>query len=89
MWDGSYNPIEHPEDVSIPLFLIHGSADQRTPLRGAKDYMRALDKAGASYKFLELPGADHFFGTIGYENEKNAYTAMLDYLENGCGPDGL
>ena len=89
MWDGSYNPIEHPEDVSIPLFLIHGSADQRTPLRGAKDYMRALDKAGASYKFLELPGADHFFGTIGYENEKNAYSAMLEYLENGCGPDGL
>ena len=89
MWDDSYNPIEHPEDVNIPLFLIHGSADQRTPLRGAKDYMRALDRAGKEYTFLELPGADHFFGTIGYENEKNAYTAMLDYLKDECGPGGL
>ncbi|WP_370338623.1 alpha/beta hydrolase family protein [Parvularcula marina] len=84
-WDDSYNPIENPSGVNIPLLLIHGTSDQRTPLRGVRDYMKALDQAGSTYKYVELPKADHFFGTIGYDNELKAYSAMLDFLANDCG----
>ena len=85
MWGDSFNPIAHPEKVNIPLLIIHGTSDQRTPLRGAKDYMNALDRAGSSYKYVELPKADHFFGSIGYDNELKAYGAMMDFLANDCG----
>lgn len=89
MWVDSFNPIEHADEVNIPLMLIHGTSDQRTPLRGVKDYMKQLDRADVSYEYVELPRADHFFGSIGFENEMKAYTAMIDFLENDCGPDGL
>lgn len=89
MWTDSFNPIDHPEKINIPLMLIHGTSDQRTPLRGVKDYMKELDDAGVDYEYIELPRGDHFFGTIGYENELKAYGAMVRFLANDCGPDGL
>ena len=84
-WDDSYNPIDNPDGVNVPLLIIHGTSDQRTPLRGVRSYMRALDRAGSEYKYVELPKGDHFFGTIGYENELKAYDAMLSFLANECG----
>ena len=88
-WDESFSAIDNAEAVNIPLLLIHGTSDQRTPIRAVKSYMKKLDDAGIAYEYVELPKSDHFFGTIGYENELKAYTAMIDFLENDCGPDGL
>jgi dipeptidyl aminopeptidase/acylaminoacyl peptidase len=84
-WVDSFSPIENAEKVNVPLLMIHGTSDQRTPLRGARDYMQKLDRLGMKYDYVELPRADHFFGTIGYENELKAYTAMFEFLATDCG----
>ena len=43
MWDDSVSPIEEVEKVNIPMLLMHGDVDQRTPPRAARRYMKGLE----------------------------------------------
>lgn len=89
MWDDSISPIDVVDKVNIPLLMIHGDIDQRVPVDHAKMYLKELDKIGIPYKYVELKGADHFSITLYYHHQETLFTAMLDFLENDCGPDGL
>jgi len=84
-WRDSVSPIEVASDVNIPLFIVHGSVDQRVPLQHAERYLNALDKAGVSYEYMELEGADHFSNTLTFEHQKKFYTRMLSFLSEDCG----
>lgn len=50
-------PIHNLDKVKVPLLIIHGKADRRTPLAGAKKYVKALKKTDIDF--------DHYF----YANE--------------------
>ena len=86
---GSVNPIDVAQDVNIPLFVIHGSVDQRVPLDHAKKYLKLLEKYEKNHKYLELDGADHFSDTLSFDHQSDLYTGIIDYLKNDCGPGGL
>lgn len=86
---GSISPINEVAKVNIPILLIHGSVDQRVPLEHAKRYIKQLEKHNKTYDYLELDGADHFYGTLFYRHKIKLYTTMIDYLKNKCGPGGL
>ena len=86
---GSINPIDVVEDVNIPLFVIHGSVDQRVPLAHAKKYIKLLEENNIPYKYLELDGADHFYDTLSFSHQKDLFDGMIDFLKNDCGPGGL
>ncbi len=89
MWVDSLSPIEEVDKVNVPVLLIHGSVDQRVPPRHAKEYLEVIEKAGKPHKYVELDGADHFYSTLFYRHQIKFFEAMIDYLENDCGPDGL
>ncbi|GAA4815114.1 peptidase S9 [Marinicella pacifica] len=89
MWMDSLSPIKEVDKVNIPVLLIHGSVDQRVPPRHAKDYLEVIEKAGKPYKYVELEGADHFYNTLFYRHQLKFFKAMIDYLKNDCGPEGL
>ena len=89
MWDDSISPLEEVEKVNVPMLIIHGDVDQRVPIDHAKKYLKALDKVGKPYKYVELEGADHFSNTLFYRHQMELYTSMIDFLKNDCGPGGL
>lgn len=88
-WDESMNPIEEVEKVNVPMLLIHGSIDQRVPVKHSKKYVNALEKQGKTFNYVELENADHFSNTIKYDHKMNFYPKMIDFLQNDCGPNGL
>ena len=84
MWEESISPIKEAEKVNIPLFVIHGSVDQRVPPKHARKYIKALKKHGIPHKSMWLEGADHFYSTLFYRHNIKFYSALIDFLENDC-----
>jgi len=90
MWEESISPIKEVENVNIPLFVIHGSVDQRVPPEHAEKYIKALKKHGIPHKSMWLEGADHFYSTLFYRHNIKFYSALIDFLENDCfGNEGI
>jgi dipeptidyl aminopeptidase/acylaminoacyl peptidase len=89
LWLNAVSPIEEVEKVNVPILIVHGTVDQRTPPVNARKYVRALRKHGKNFKYVPLEDADHFFDTFKYHHWMTLYETMIDYLENDCGPDGL
>ena len=88
-WLKSLSPIDDVEKVNIPMLIVHGDVDQRVPVDHANKYLKELDKHGKSYEYVELEGADHFSNTLFYDHKITFYNALIDYLQNDCGPGGL
>jgi dipeptidyl aminopeptidase/acylaminoacyl peptidase len=83
-WLDSVSPIKEVAKVNIPMLIVHGDVDQRTPPRAARKYMKALKEHDKDHKVLWLEGADHFSDTLFYHHKIELYTAMTDYLANDC-----
>ena len=89
LWENAVAPIDEVEKVNIPMLIVHGDVDARVPLPHATKYRAQLTKFGKDFDYVELEGAAHFYSTLNFKHRREFYTAMLDYLENDCGPDGL
>ena len=88
-WEKSLSPIDDVEKVNVPMLIVHGDVDQRVLVDHANKYLKELDKQGKSYEYVELEGADHFSNTLFYDHKITFYNALIDYLQNDCGPGGL
>lgn len=44
-----------------PTYVIHGSIDDKVPVRQARDVVEALKGLKADVTYEELPGVDHLF----------------------------
>ena len=88
-WDDSVSPIKEVANVNVPMLILHGSVDQRVPPAHVRRYLKRMDELGKTYKYVELDGADHFSNTLFYDHQLQFYTALLDFLRNDCGPEGL
>lgn len=88
-WDDSISPIEEAEKVNVPMLVIHGSVDQRVPIKHSDKYVKELEKNGKSFEYIELENADHFSNTLFYDHKMKAYPRMMSFLKNDCGPGGL
>ncbi|MBW5435304.1 prolyl oligopeptidase family serine peptidase [Bradyrhizobium canariense] len=49
------------ENVSGPILMLHGTADDLTPITPCREYAERLSKAGKSARILEYPDAFHQF----------------------------
>ena len=88
-WLDAVSPTEEAEKVNVPMLLVHGDADARVALDHVTKYRRELDKFEKDYEYIELKGAAHFYSTLNYQHRETFYTAMLRFLKEDCGPDGL
>ena len=75
------SPIHNLDKVKVPLLIIHGKADRRTPLAGAKKYVKALKKTDIDFKH-------HFYKNEGHglyfdDNAQDQYEKMQTFL-NQC-----
>lgn len=81
---GSISPIDVVDDVKIPLLVIHGDKDQRTPIKHAYKYVDGLKKYNKDHKFVVLEGADHFYNSLNFDNFMTVYSESLNFMET-CG----
>ena len=84
MWLDSVSPIKQVEKVNIPILIIHGDVDQRTPPKAARKYINALKKYNKDHKAVWLEGADHFENSLFFRHKLEFYSEVEKYLKNNC-----
>lgn len=75
------SPIHNLDKVKVPLLIIHGKADRRTPLAGAKKYVKALEKTDIDFKHYFYKNEGH--GLYFDDNAQDQYEKMQTFL-NQC-----
>jgi dienelactone hydrolase len=78
------------EDVTKPILMLHGTADDLTPIAPCREYAERLSKAGKSAHIIEYPDAYHQFDApvyrtaIRFEQGPTARRCRLEEGENGA-----
>lgn len=62
-----YPDAETLEQITCPVLLHYGTADEVTPASEMENLRRALDAADVSYQYYEYEGANHAFLNDSYE----------------------
>ncbi len=57
----SVNPVDHADQVGVPLFLAYGASDQRVPLVHGTSFRAALDKYHKPYEWVVYTDEGHGF----------------------------
>ena len=72
------SPIHNLDQVKVPLLIIHGKADARTPLAGAKKYVKALKKTDIDFKhhFYSNEGHGLYFSENNLDQHEKIYTFL-------------
>jgi dienelactone hydrolase len=79
------------EDVTKPILILHGTADDLTPIAPCREYAERLTKAGKNARVIEYPDAYHQFDAPVYRTAIRAEQApnplrrcRLEEGENGA-----
>jgi dipeptidyl aminopeptidase/acylaminoacyl peptidase len=77
------SPAYLAEQITVPVFLIHGENDERAPFAHAKAMRAALEKAHKPYEWLSKSGEGHGF----YDEANNVelLTKLQAFLEKNIG----
>lgn len=73
------SPASRAAEIQAPVLLVHGGADERTPLNQFKSMTAALEKANKRAKTILRKNEGH-----GFYNEENVaeyYEAMIKFLD--------
>ncbi|WP_114907453.1 alpha/beta hydrolase family protein [Ornithinimicrobium murale] len=72
------SPITYLDDITAPLFVIHGANDPRVPLSEAEQIKEALDGKGVPCELRVYHDEGH--GLARRENKLDAYPAAIGFL---------
>jgi pimeloyl-ACP methyl ester carboxylesterase len=56
---GAGDPALAKNMVHVPIWAFHGSKDRNVPVRGSRDMIEAIKKAGGNPRYTEFPDAGH------------------------------
>jgi dipeptidyl aminopeptidase/acylaminoacyl peptidase len=56
----AFSAIMHSEDVTTPLLVLHGAADERVPTYQGREYFEILAARGKTTRMVTYPGSPHF-----------------------------
>lgn len=82
------SPLDHVEDVEIPIFVFHGDRDQRVPIDQSEKFVNALQRAGKSVKYMEIVDLWHSLPWFP-QHHLAVLSSIESYLATECGPGGL
>ncbi|MFC7139484.1 S9 family peptidase [Halosimplex aquaticum] len=75
----SVSPINNVEAIEAPLFVLHGANDPRVPLGEAEQIAEKAAEQGVPVEKLVFDDEGH--GITKRENKIEAYTAVVDFLD--------
>lgn len=78
------SPVEHVNDVNIPILVIHGDIDGRVPIEHSDSFVSELKKYNKEHKYVVLEDADHFSDTLFYNHKTIFYSELVTWLDNTC-----
>jgi dipeptidyl aminopeptidase/acylaminoacyl peptidase len=55
-----FSAVMHSENVTTPLLILHGAADERVPTYQGREYFEILAARGKTTRMVTYPGAPHF-----------------------------
>ncbi len=55
-----FSAVMHSENVTTPLLILHGAADERVPTYQGREYFEALADRGKVTRMVTYPGSPHF-----------------------------
>ena len=70
-----HSPITYAKDVSTPVLLLHGEADNRCPISQSEEYFTALKRLGKEVEFVRFPDCSHLFLRVGHPKMREEYLA--------------
>ncbi len=76
VWN-TMNPYAHLEDISIPIQIQHGTADESVPVEISRHLRDALREAGKTVEYLEYEGDDHNIAG----NMRTAWQRTISFFE--------
>ena len=76
--------MEDVEKVNIPMLVIHGDDDQRTPAKPVEDYIELLEEHDKDFDVLWMEGADHFFNSWFNHHKLEMYTKIDNFIDQKC-----
>jgi dipeptidyl aminopeptidase/acylaminoacyl peptidase len=75
----SISPINHVDEITAPLIVIHGANDPRVPLSEAEQLVAALTARNVAVEFIVFDDEGH--GIAKLKNKLVAYPAIADFLD--------
>jgi dipeptidyl aminopeptidase/acylaminoacyl peptidase len=72
------SPAEHAANVHIPVLLLHGDRDGVVPVEQSRKMERALRRAGANVRYVEIRREGHSYWSD--ENQIKLYTEVETFL---------
>lgn len=72
------SPIYQLDKIKAPMLILHGEEDERTPFKGAKDFVDALKKDGKTFEYHWYPKEGH--GNAKLENRVDEWRRIEDFL---------
>ncbi len=79
----SISPSNNIENIEAPLFVLHGENDPRVPVGEAEQIVEKAREQGVPVRKLIFDDEGHGFSKL--ENRIEAYTAIVDFLEEHVG----
>lgn len=55
-----FSAVMHSQDVTTPLLILHGDADQRVPIYQGRELFEVLAARGKTTRMVTYPGSPHF-----------------------------
>ncbi len=81
------SPVSRAAEIKIPVLLIHGSDDWRTPLPQALRLKKAMADAGNTPEMLIVPNEGH--GFVRTKNRIQYLTTLKSFLDKHIGPNKI
>lgn len=72
-------PINHVDQIAVPLMVIHGRNDPRVPFSEAEQLVAALEARNVPVRFLVFEDEGH--GVVKLKNKLVAYPAIVAFLD--------
>ena len=78
------SPTHRADDLTVPLFLAHGTEDLSVPFDHFRWMKKALHKSPTKVVYLEVKRDDHYFSE--QANREKLFTGLHKFLESINGP---
>jgi len=77
------SPVKRADEIKVPLFLAHGTYDQRVHFDQFKRMKSALKKSPAKVTYMTFKNEDHFLSN--QENRQKFFKGLDKFLEESVG----
>jgi len=79
------SPLLNVDKIEVPLLLVHGDVDRQVMIEQSQDFVKALEKAGKDYIYIEQENGNHHLSLESHRIE--FFEAMDEFLTKHLGGD--